>query len=114
MDFKVASLQLKLQSRMRRYDKGAWPRLFNLDCVPKREYRFLKGAYNEDYCEYDCIEAYLADVCGCATLVDRRPPYDTLPACNYTRSSSCVHHVRKLIEEAESRKEFMPCVHETV
>ena len=114
MHFRVLSLQLKLQNHVRRYNKGAWPRLVELDCVPKREYLFFKGAYNEDYCEYDCIEAYLADMCNCATLADRRPPYDTLPACNYTRSSSCVLQIRELIEEAESGKAPMPCVHETI
>ena len=111
-NLELFSLQLKLQSHVRRYNKGAWPRLVELDCDPKREYRFLKGAYNEKFCEYDCIEAYLANMCGCATLTDRRPPYDALPACNYTRSSSCVLHFRELIEKAESRIAPMPCEHE--
>ena len=103
-------LQLKLQSHMRRHSRGAWPRLVDLNCGPRREYRFLKGAYREDYCEYDCIEAYLADVCGCATLVDRKSPYDALPACNYTLSFSCVHPTRLAVEKAESGKAPMPYV----
>ena len=95
---------------MRHYSKGAWPRLVDLDCDPRREYRFLKGAYRERYCEYGCIEAYLADVCGCATLVDRKSPHDALPACNYTLSFSCVHPTRLVVAEAESEKAPMPYV----
>jgi hypothetical protein len=55
---------------------------------------YSAAEYSVRYCGDDCVERFIADQCDCATLVERLPPYDTMPACNLTDTLDCVEPLR--------------------
>lgn len=50
--------------------------------------------YSVQYCGDDCVESFLADQCGCTTLTERLPPYDSMSVCNLTDTLDCIEPLR--------------------